>query len=112
MRRKLESAVADRASYSIAALADAGIGQSHHGESREAERDVDLDLHRAGVDTEDRCGPHAGEHDGLECKRQARGELAGIGSDEGLAVRNLPTLVVWRSADTAPGVPARARGSW
>src|SRR5262245_26134979 len=105
MRRKLESAVADGASYSIAALADAGIGQSHHGEGREPERDVDLDLHRADVDTEDRCGPHAREHDWLECKRHARRELAGIGSDEGLALRNLPTLVVRRSANTASGVP-------
>ena len=62
MGRKLEPRVADRAANPIAALTDAGVGQSHHGEAGQAERHVDLDLDRERLDPVDRRGPHAGEH--------------------------------------------------
>ena len=37
-------------------------GKPDHLKRRQAERDVDLDLHQAGLDPEDRRGPHAGQH--------------------------------------------------
>src|SRR4051812_45402915 len=62
VRRKLEPGVADRAAHAIAALADAGVRQTDHGERRKAEADVDLHMHRARVDTEHRRRPQTRQH--------------------------------------------------
>ena len=51
-----------------AALADARIGKSDHGEGRQPERDVDLHLHRKGLDAEDDGRAHAGKHGRTQCK--------------------------------------------
>ena len=46
----------------VAALAHARIGQADHRERRQAERDVDFDVDRRGLDAEDRGRPQAGQH--------------------------------------------------
>ena len=56
----------------VAALAHAGIRQADHREDGQAERDVDFDVNRAGVDAEDRGGPQAREHGADRCKRRRR----------------------------------------
>ncbi len=73
VRRKLEAGVADRAAHAVAALAHARVGQADHLKRRQAERDVDFDLHQAGLDPEDGGGPDAGEHRLLS---QMQGEAA------------------------------------
>ena len=76
MRRELESGIADGASHAIAALADRRVRQADHVERREAERDVDFDLHAAGLDAEDRRGPHAGEHSRQRVQSNALSRIA------------------------------------
>ena len=53
VRREFVARIANRAADAVAALADARIGESDHGERRQPERDVDLHLHRKGLDAED-----------------------------------------------------------
>ena len=66
---KLEAGVADRRAHAVAALADRRVGQAHHREVGQAERDVHLDVDRIGVDAEDGGTAQAGEHDAvLSCK--------------------------------------------
>ena len=62
MRRKLEARVPDGAPHAVAALAHARVGQPDHRERGEAERDIDLDLDRAGVHAEHGGRAEAGEH--------------------------------------------------
>ena len=62
VRRKLEAGVANRDLHTLAALADARVRQADHRERRQAERDVDLDVNRAGLHAEDRGRPQAGQH--------------------------------------------------
>ncbi len=68
MRGKLVPGVADRAADAIPALADAGIGKSHHREAGKAERDVDLYRDGGRFNAEDRRGPHACQHPARPCK--------------------------------------------
>ena len=70
---KLEAGVADRGCDTVAALADAGVRQADHRERRQAERHVDFDVDRAGLDAEDRGRPQAGEH--ASARLQARAPL-------------------------------------
>ena len=48
--REVEAGIADGRAHAVAALAHAGVGQADHGEDRQAERDVDFDRHREGLD--------------------------------------------------------------
>ena len=70
VRRKLEAGVADRAPHAVAALAHAGVGQADHREDRHAERDVHLDVDRAGLDAEERRRPQTGEHAGARVQER------------------------------------------
>ena len=82
VRRELEPGVADRAAHAVAALAHARVGQADHRERRQAERDVHLDVHGAGVDAEDRRGPQAGEHGTARLQEHGRGSRDGGMSGE------------------------------
>jgi hypothetical protein len=55
--RELEARVSNGGPHAIAALANGRVGQTDHGEVGEAERYVDLDMHRVGVHAEDRSAP-------------------------------------------------------
>ena len=81
VRREFEAGVADGAADAIAALADARVRQAHHRERGQAERHVDLDVHRARLDAEDRGGPHTRQHTAAWCKA-ARSSLMRIGFAE------------------------------
>src|SRR5438477_12434390 len=62
MGGELEAGVADGAANAVPALANAGIGQSDHGENGQPEGDVHLDEDGAGVDAEDSSRPETSEH--------------------------------------------------
>jgi hypothetical protein len=62
VRRKLEAGITDGTPHAIPALAHAGVRQADHREHRQAERNVDFDVHRARLDAEDRRAPQTGEH--------------------------------------------------
>ena len=72
MRRKFEAGIADRTAHTVAALADARVGQADHRETGKPERDVDLDMDRVGLHTEHGCGPQAGEHAAAAAKVATR----------------------------------------
>ena len=59
---KLEPAVADGRAHAIAALAHAGVGQAHHREHRQPERDIDFDVDRHGLDAEHGGRPDTRQH--------------------------------------------------
>ena len=63
MVRELEAGVPDRGSHTIAALADGRIGQSHHREVGQPERDIDLDVNGIRFDAKDSGTAQAREHD-------------------------------------------------
>ena len=84
-------------------------------ERRQAERDVDLDLHRAGLDPEDRRRAHAGEHargavqGARAAARLPRNSLGiGGGSDAEKAATREPARA-WREAAAATSAARRRR---
>ena len=62
--RDLEAGVAERRADAILALADARVGEPDGLRVRDAGREVDLDLHRVGVDADEGARDHGREHEG------------------------------------------------
>ena len=72
MRWELEAGVADSAADAVAALPHAGIRKADHREDGHAERDVDLHVHRTGIDAEHRRRSKARKHADRICKRRRK----------------------------------------
>src|SRR5688500_16399297 len=67
---EVESGVPDGRADAVPALADARIGQTDHAKEGESEADVDLDMYRIGLYSEDRGALESGEHaPACWCKR-------------------------------------------
>jgi hypothetical protein len=75
MVRELEARVPDRGAYAVATLANGGIGQSHHREVGQPERNIDLNVNRVSFDAEDGGTAQARKHD--DC-RSARSGAASV----------------------------------
>ncbi len=60
--RELEAAIADGRLDALSALAHGSVGQAHSCEAAQAPRDVHLNLHRIGINTQHRSTVNASQH--------------------------------------------------